>query len=276
MDTNAYILRCLSNLHVGQGDSNMGVVDKQVQRDPVTKFPTIHSSGLKGSLRHHFEDKWGKKDPRLIKLFGAGTQNGGDKQEFSAGNLFFGSGQLLSLPVRSDLRPYFHVTTPEILDEFQELLKQHGHKEADILATLLSPLISLKGELKKPRVFKEEYKKAVLEEESYEAEFTESIANLETLEEYLGGPFALMQHKDFQDFTTDLPVIARNQLENGESKNLWYEEIVPREARFYVTIKGKLEDLGVFAPVVNDQLIQIGANATIGYGQTLFKILNLH
>ncbi|MEO0625668.1 MAG: type III-B CRISPR module RAMP protein Cmr4 [Bacteroidota bacterium] len=30
----------------------------------------------------------------------------------------------------------------------------------------------------------------------------------------------------------ELPVIARNYLDNGQSKNLWYEEVVPRESIF--------------------------------------------
>ena len=37
--------------------------------------------------------------------------------------------------------------------------------------------------------------------------------------------------EQFKDFCEDdeLPIIARNCLENGESKNLWYEQVLPRE-----------------------------------------------
>ena len=64
-----------------------------------------------------------------------------------------------------------------------------------------------------------------------------------------------------------LPIIARNCLENGESKNLWYEQVLPRE-----TVLGTLllssED--TLAKVLNGKVIQIGANATIGYGYCEF------
>jgi len=53
--TSAYLLRALSNMHVGSGDNNYGIVDKQVQRDVIDPFPTIHSSGLKGAFRELLE-----------------------------------------------------------------------------------------------------------------------------------------------------------------------------------------------------------------------------
>mgnify|MGYP006918586234 FL=1 len=75
--------------------------------------------------------------------------------------------------------------------------------------------------------------------------------------------------EQFKDFCEDdeLPIIARNCLENGESKNLWYEQVLPRE-----TVLGTLllssED--TLAKVLNGKVIQIGANATIGYGYCEF------
>lgn len=32
----AYFIQCITNMHVGSGDANYGIVDKLVQRDPVT------------------------------------------------------------------------------------------------------------------------------------------------------------------------------------------------------------------------------------------------
>ena len=75
--------------------------------------------------------------------------------------------------------------------------------------------------------------------------------------------------EQFKDFCEDdeLPIIARNCLDNGESKNLWYEQVLPRE-----TVLGTLllssED--TLAKVLNGKVIQIGANATIGYGYCEF------
>lgn len=76
----------------------------------------------------------------------------------------------------------------------------------------------------------------------------------------------------FDDLCSDdsLPIIARNKLENGESKNLWYEQVLPAEAvllTFIRTSEKKLTD------ALDGKIVQIGANATIGYGYCKFRKL---
>jgi CRISPR-associated protein Cmr4 len=73
-----------------------------------------------------------------------------------------------------------------------------------------------------------------------------------------------------------LPVLARNYLVNGESKNLWYEEVVPKQSVFFfciakpTNIDSKDYDQkikGFDNRFKNDgQIVQIGANKSIGYG----------
>lgn len=46
-------ITAITNLHVGSGTENIGVVDNLIQRDVITKLPIIHSSSLKGALREH-------------------------------------------------------------------------------------------------------------------------------------------------------------------------------------------------------------------------------
>lgn len=303
MKTYVYILRCLTNLHVGQGDANMSIIDKQIQRDPTTQFPTIHSSGLKGALRQFFDDSLGQGHDLTERLFGAGTQTPGKKQAFGAGKIFFGPGHLLSLPVRSDKHPYFNATTPHILADFIEYLELSKEDElVKLLRSQFDPLIKLSSIEEKrkkeegaeaektqptlpawPKVFATAYHGAILEEESYQAHFfnyeaDETLAEQRTwrkgVEAILGAPFALMKHPTFQELCLDLPVIARNKLSNGISENLWYEEVIPRETRFYFSVKGEEMDLINFNSKVNKQLIQVGANATVGYGQTLFTLVD--
>ena len=55
---NAYLIECLTNMHVGSGGANYGVVDNLVQRDSVTNIPIINSSSLKGALREFFFNQW--------------------------------------------------------------------------------------------------------------------------------------------------------------------------------------------------------------------------
>ena len=71
----------------------------------------------------------------------------------------------------------------------------------------------------------------------------------------------------------NLPIIARNVLDNGESKNLWYEQVVPAETIFYTIIHDN-GDRTLAEQISNPKaFVQIGANATIGYGYCKFTNL---
>lgn len=69
----------------------------------------------------------------------------------------------------------------------------------------------------------------------------------------------------------NLPIIARNTLENGESKNLWYEQVLPAETVFYTIIQ---EEGNLLEGALDGKIVQIGANATIGYGYCMFDFIN--
>ena len=83
----------------------------------------------------------------------------------------------------------------------------------------------------------------------------------------------IVGNKDFSDScdNENLPIIARNVLDNGESKNLWYEQVVPAEAVFYTVIdhSKEVKDNNL-EEKISKNLVQIGANATIGYGYCVF------
>ena len=81
-----------------------------------------------------------------------------------------------------------------------------------------------------------------------------------------------LENKDFSIACNDqnLPIIARNILENGISKNLWYEQVVPAETVFYAIIQ---EEGDTLYKAINGKIIQIGANATIGYGYCKFECI---
>ena len=56
MNGQLYTMDFFTNLHVGGLGDNLSVVDKQVQRDPITEYPYIQASSLKGAIRAHAED----------------------------------------------------------------------------------------------------------------------------------------------------------------------------------------------------------------------------
>lgn len=90
-----------------------------------------------------------------------------------------------------------------------------------------------------------------------------------------GNKLTTMVTKGFDEFAflcsdDSLPIIARNCLESGESVNLWYEQVLPSKSILGAIIQTeKEEDL----EVLDGKVIQIGANATIGYGYCKFTKL---
>lgn len=74
----------------------------------------------------------------------------------------------------------------------------------------------------------------------------------------------IRETEKFKELCNDdnLPIIARNCLDNGESVNLWYEQVVPSKSVFatmIMTPNGELD-------ILHNQIVQIGAHASIGYG----------
>lgn len=68
----------------------------------------------------------------------------------------------------------------------------------------------------------------------------------------------------------NLPIIARNKLNEGESENLWYEQVLPSETVFYTIIREEGDSL----KQLDNKVVQIGANATIGYGYCKFEFID--
>ncbi|CAA6815654.1 MAG: CRISPR-associated RAMP Cmr4 [uncultured Sulfurovum sp.] len=279
-----YLIENKTSLHVGSGDANFGVIDKQIQRDAITEYPTIHSSSLKGALREYIMHKLEcpiKRDKDKDEKYTEEEQSrynqvahifGDDEQ---SGKVRFIDAHLLSIPMRSDLNPYYHCVSPksiELLVDFADtfgltledkeaLTALANYSDDALLVSKESPVI-----------------------EDFQATSNESY-DLSVLEGIVGSPVALVPNKKYAELLKNLPIIARNQLENGESKNLFYEEVLPRKSKFFTVIseptylnfddKDRLEKaFEKFATYLMDNdTIHIGANASIGYGVCKFKEL---
>lgn len=256
MNLFVYKMECLTNLHVGSGDFNYGVVDNEVERDCLSGNPVIHASGVKGALRDMAESQ--KKDVKYI--FG----DIGDNKESKKGAYKFFDAQLLSRPLRvngSESISYISVTTPEIINNFIDTLNDFG------VANTLNKINVDSSNTKKvysvdfsnTKKFYSNIKDIYIESDEAAYKTVEIPAGVkETLDAILGGNYALV--KSFDDYK--LPVIARNKL--GENKNLWYEEFVPHHSVFYMMImcEDAVVDLDFSKPV------QFGGNSSIGYGYT--------
>lgn len=221
-------LKCLTNLHVGNGDVNYNIVDNEVERDPVTGFPTINSSGVKGALRNHFKD-----NENVIKWFGNDPK---EKKSHKQGALKILNANMLAMPLRatSGNKAYHLVYTDCMLDQYDTLCT--AFSIPNTACDLAEESVHVEG-------FIAATPKTVLGECAYRVE-----------EDRLK--------------KTSLPVIARNYLENGKSSNLWYEEVVPHESIFYFIVASDDEAaLAEFVTALKQAgVIQFGGNASIGYG----------
>lgn len=278
--TDLYLIRCITNLHAGSGDADYGVIDNLVQRDPVTSFPCIHASSLKGAIREYFEEYVEDNPDGFISYIFGSDRNEKDNQQ-TGSYRFFGA-SLMSLPVRSTGKPSFRCFSKRTIEDFTDFSKS-------LNLSINEPQWKTLKEITASPVIFEGTENTMLENHQanlyLDATQINSILNNTTdgLSKFLGTDVAFCSDEnEFKEFTENLPVIARNQLENGESKNLWYEEVVPRETRFYTFISvpyanGSPEqnDFYIhFSNNIDGGVIQIGANATIGYGFCEFKKMN--
>jgi CRISPR-associated protein Cmr4 len=242
--TLVFRLQALTNLHAGSGNSFYGAVDKLVQRDPATRRPTIHSHSLKGALREYFESEavfekgTDSKNKFITHVFGSPVS--GDANASEQGNYRFFSADLLALPV-PDENPNsstaFHLETAN--DAWTKLCE----------------------------------KTRLLGSENWTSESLRTAFENDSKYQESGR---------FKNASDELPVVARNQLDNGESQNLWYEELVPHESIFGFLVqipfdpenKDDLNGRVEFTSKLNGKVIQIGANASVGYGFCLLTLLN--
>lgn len=228
MNTRVFKITARTNLHVGnESGGDFTIIDKAIQRDPLTGLPCINSSSLKGAINEYCTNGINMPAETRKKLFGSDKID--KKSESQKGEAVFFDAKLLFIPQQDENTLYHYVTTQTIINMMNERIALLG---SDIKFSL--PTNYPQGSLSK--VVKP------------------------------------VSEKEMEACCSDdnLPIIARNVLENGESKNLWYEQVLPAETVLYTIIQEKGEDL---KNALDGQIVQIGANATIGYGYCKFELL---
>ncbi|MDJ0270642.1 MAG: type III-B CRISPR module RAMP protein Cmr4 [Aigarchaeota archaeon] len=111
------LLKSLTNLHPGVGRAG-GIVDLPVQKDNLG-FPIIYSSSLKGVLKSAL---WQFDRNAAITLFGPDLE---DEEKFTSAVAILDAFTLV-FPVRSLEGVYAYVTSPLLLNRFNELLNMIG------------------------------------------------------------------------------------------------------------------------------------------------------
>lgn len=282
MKTALYLIETITNLHVGSGEISYGLVDNLIQRDVLSNLPVINASGVKGGLLEFMRSQEMKPDT-IRHIFG-GSPEPAQKNESAAsqqsgqtpksgdagpqpGKWRFFDASLLALPVRSDKTPYFLVTCPQVLDELRFKMLQLGCEKTELCGKLA--LIVTDNE----NIGDDEAVKLtspVIELEDLEITLSECPRQYFTPELFGNAPVLLISNKNFNKFCNDehLPIIARNNLNNGISQNLWYEQVLPRCSRmvFFVMYDEAENSIKEFDEKLGSASCQFGANASIGYG----------
>lgn len=268
-----YWLQPFTNVHVGSGNTEFGVVDNLIQRDPATGLPYIQSSSLKGAIKQLADLH---KVPSKVQMgvFGSDAsinKKGGNKAA-QQGKCIFLSAQLLALPIRSDRTPYVLATCPEVLGEWLRVMRDLNLAIPDGLK---------KGVLALTKAVSGNNKAACLDNSLHGGELAAAGIKLEYLDSQDAqglvdwfGPETLQklcvlsdEHFIEQCNDLNLPVIARNVLDDGQSINLWYEQVLPRRSLLYCgIIWGDTSQQQAIEDVVLKQPLQVGGNASVGYG----------
>lgn len=247
-NVSVYRLKCLTNMHVGDGEVNYNIIDNEVQRDIVLGVPTIHSSGVKGALRSFVHNKK-KEEIDEDYIFGA------QGKETSQGAYKFFSANMIARPLRvsEGSSSYVLATSIDIVNTQLNLLKSLGVWSGELLGE----------EYKNQYMCSSALKDSVKEVEGKKV--TYASGNVPVLDALIGENWLLVPHDLLCSF--DLPVQARNVLENGKSQNLWYEEVVPHESIFFAVVltDGQEDKLYEFIQKQGG-IVQFGADASIGYG----------
>jgi len=252
MDTVLFKIKVITNLHAGSGDAEYGIVDKLVQRDAATRMPTIYGSSIKGALKEYCRNQgqtwlteiFGNEEEIMAEPINENKSESNEevKEESKtkkkritiAGKVRFLAADLMALPVPHNSSPYFRLAWDD--GHLEKLLEKYQHFNTDISFADLIPEREEGGNANE--IISEKYK------------------------------------SEFQEALDELPVIARNHLENGISQNLWYEEVVPHQSQFIFGVQadGSFEagNFKEFITAVNDKIIQVGGNATVGYGLCKF------
>ncbi len=265
------LIETLSNLHAGSGETHYGIVDNLVQRNPATHIPVIHSSGIKGALNDYFKaiPNYSKK---MEKLFG---KDGQDSEAFP-GRLIFFEANLLTLPLRSNRKVYYNATSPFVLKEFISHLKDFRDKsyKTDLINNWIDTftfneqtIFYTFDKIPNPEIedFRSDRKGA--EKDDVKKEIKKLLRlDLEDI--------ALFNDDYFKKICErKIPVIARNKIgDDGQSENLFYEEVLPRKSKLYFilgeenNILGKDYDEFIAKLVDENTIVQFGGNYSIGYG----------
>jgi CRISPR-associated protein Cmr4 len=291
--------------HVGAAES--AIVDLAIQRNPLTQWPMIQSTSLKGSLRAAAPGKVDNPDVKLV--FGAGAANGDN-----AGSLSVGDASLLAFPVASLAGVFGWVTCPLALRDCwrtMAFLPGSGAEAADL--AMLDALAVWPADTKEDVALHAKDCELVTNDRIVLQDmllFPRQDDRIEPFATWLTGAAQpgtdairaklkrdlLIVHDDvFADLVEGgVHIATRVQIkpETGTvGQGPWDEELLPAETILYAPLQARfldpkkgtpnVPDLDGVIPYVSDYILadsrrfQIGAGSTIGWGIAAGTVYNV-
>lgn len=299
MSKSMLFLYAESPLHAGSGRA-LGTVDLPIQRERVTGYPMIQSSGVKGRLRAEMKTT-GKLGDDLFTLFGPETDNASEH----AGALSFGDARLLLFPVRSLAGVFAWVTSVDVLARFAREVALTGvnltiELPKDDAGKLLRPQ-GEKAWVSGERNVIAGQDKIVLEEFCFDVESinisniaAELVKALPSGTEYeywrqaLGDGLCILPEDAFRDFVMYATEVQTHikldpDKKTVESGALWTAESLPVDSLLYVpmlAVGSRREKVRLDAGAVMEKLttslpsrINFGGDETTGQGFVALKVL---
>lgn len=299
MSKSMLFLYAESPLHAGSGRA-LGTVDLPIQRERVTGYPMIQSSGVKGRLRAEMKTT-SKLGDDLFTLFGPETENASEH----AGALSFGDARLLLFPVRSLAGVFAWVTSVDVLARFAREVALTGvnltiELPIDDAGKLLHPQ-GEKAWVSGSRNVIAGQDKIVLEEFCFEVEAVdigeiaaELVKALPSGTEYeywrqaLRDGLCILPEDAFRDFALYATEVQTHikldpDKKTVESGALWTAESLPVDSLLYVpvlAVGSRREKVKLDASAVMNKLttslpsrINFGGDETTGQGFVALKVL---
>lgn len=296
----AVFLYAVSPVHLGAGTAT-GLIDNPIQRERHTNHPSFAGSGIKGAVRHSFEQLCqGTEQDRplkeLIKLL-FGPESG--SSELHAGAVSFGDAQLVVFPVRSLKGGYVYASCPQALARAQRLLTLTGNGSDWSVPTVDDGQCQVTNDklLSKDN-------KLHLEAFEYEATTDETVTSIGAaladmalpddgayryFRDKLASDLVILSDTDFGYFVENATLVEPHVRINEETGTadgggLFYTENLPPESLLISpllasrTRSGKEEKIDSKAVmlklrnVIDGKLLQIGGDATTGRGLVMAKV----
>lgn len=291
----AIFMYAISPVHMGAGTAT-GLVDNPIQREAHTNHPVLAGSGIKGAVRHSWENLGGVEN-QIEPIFGPDT----DSKTKQAGAASFGDAQLVLFPVRSLKESYVYAASPTTLARAQRLLKQAG-VEADW--TIPQPkrgqcVLTEAGQktlLDSGKLYLEAFEYTPLED--IVDDMAHQLAKLALPQETsldffrnkISNHLVVLNDTDFSYFVENSTLVephVRINPETGTAKDggLFYTENLPPESVMIAPLMASSEriekDDGMSAEeimaklttVMNGRTLQLGGDATTGRGLVMCKMV---